>query len=156
MATSFFSFAQKVESNAYSIMLKGLLSHSVNEISAKQAFERKDSVLFIDAREKKEFKVSHIEHSIWVGYDYLNLKPLKKVEKDTEIIVYCSVGYRSEKVAEKLKEKGFTNVSNLYGGIFEWKNNEFPIVDDNKSATDKVHAFNKVWGIWLNKGEKVY
>ncbi len=156
MANSLFSFSQKVESNAYAIMLKGLLSHTVPERSATEAFAKKESAIFIDAREKKEYKVSHIKNSIWVGYDYLNLKPMKKLAKDTEIIVYCSVGYRSEKVAEKLKEKGFTNVSNLYGGIFEWKNNDFPIVNDNQDTTEKVHAYNKVWGIWLNKGEKVY
>ena len=148
--------AQMVGSKSYAIMLKGLLSHTVNEISADQASSRKDSAVFIDSREKKEYEVSHIADAIWVGYDNLNLKKLKKLDKDAEIIVYCSVGYRSEKVAEKLKAKGFKNVSNMYGGIFEWKNKEMPLVNSENQPTDSVHAYNKIWGIWVNKGVKVY
>jgi len=33
--------------------------------------------------------------------------------------VYCSLGIRSEVIAKKLKKAGYTNVFNLYGGIFE-------------------------------------
>ena len=38
------------------------------------------------------------------------------------IIVYCSIGVRSEDIGEKLKELGYTKILNLYGGIFDWKN----------------------------------
>lgn len=136
-------------------MLKGLLSHTVNEVSVSD-IEEQDSILFVDSRERKEFKISHIKDAVWVGYDQLNLAPLKKIDKNKKIIVYCSVGYRSEKVAEKLLKKGFTDVSNLYGGIFEWKNQGKPVYNKEEELTEEVHAFNKVWGIWLNKGKKIY
>jgi hypothetical protein len=42
------------------------------------------------------------------------------------------------------------------GGLFEWKNLGYPIVDNNGKEINQVHAYNKVWGIWLNKGDKVY
>ena len=48
------------------------------------------------------------------------------------------------------------NAKNLYGGIFEWKNQDGTVVDDEGSITDSVHAFDRAWGIWLNKGKKVY
>ncbi|HAQ70344.1 MAG TPA: rhodanese-like domain-containing protein, partial [Flavobacteriales bacterium] len=92
----------------------------------------------------------------FIGYDSLNFKAIESLQKDEEIIVYCSVGYRSEIVCEKLSELGFTNVSNLYGGLFEWVNQSKPIVDGEGNITNRVHAFDKTWGIWLNKGEKVY
>lgn len=148
--------AQKVESTAYNILLKGLLSHSVHEIDVSQADSLHESALFLDSREAEEYQVSHIENSVFVGYDSLDLSPLKKVDKNEEIVVYCAVGYRSEKVAEKLVEMGYTNVHNLYGGIFEWKNQQKEIVNKHGTPTDRIHVYKKVWGVWVKEGEKVY
>ena len=44
----------------------------------------------------------------------------------------------------------------MYGGIFEWVNEGFPVVNNQEKQTDNVHAYNKSWGIWLKKGVKVY
>ena len=84
------------------------------------------------------------------------MKPLKGVDKETTIVVYCSVGYRSEKVGERLKKAGFKKVLNLYGGIFDWVNKGFPVYDNSGNQTKKVHAYDKSWGKWLTKGEKIY
>jgi rhodanese-related sulfurtransferase len=116
-----------------------------------------DAIL-LDAREQEEFEVSHLENAIQVGYDHFRLKEtLKKLpeDKNTKIVVYCSLGIRSETVAYKLIQEGYTNVYNLYGGIFEWKNANFQVVDTLGNTTEKVHTFNKDWGKWLKKGEKV-
>lgn len=152
----FQSQGQKVESSSYSLMLSTLLSHSVPEVSAQEVDVKMEEIIFIDSREKAEYEVSHIKDAIWVGYDSLDFTNVECLAKDSKLVVYCSVGYRSEKVAEKLKAKGFTNVSNLYGGIFEWKNQGNQVVDKKNQPTDSVHAYNKMWGIWLNKGVKVY
>lgn len=155
--TSLFSCTGKsqVESKSYSLLLKTLLSHTVQEISAEELHQLKDSVILIDAREPAEYKVSHIKDAIAVGYDNADTTLLDQLPKDKKIVVYCSVGYRSEKIAERLQSKGFKDVSNLYGGIFEWKNVGYEVVNDS-GKTENVHAFNKKWGIWLNKGNKVY
>lgn len=146
--------AQKVESTAYGLMLKGLLSHSVETLSVQEV-PAIPSAIFLDAREKKEFEVSHLKGAKHLGYDNADWSVVDGINQKDTIIVYCSVGYRSEKMAEALKRKGFTNVYNLYGGIFEWKNQGYPVYQ-KQSTTEKVHAYNRVWGIWLNKGEKVY
>jgi sulfur-carrier protein adenylyltransferase/sulfurtransferase len=41
-------------------------------------------------------------------------------QKDREIVVHCKSGARSQKAALALKQAGFTNVSNLTGGITAW------------------------------------
>ena len=51
---------------------------------------------------------------------------------------------------------GYKNVQNLYGGIFEWKNNDGKVYNQQEKETDSVHAFSKHWGKLLLKGEKVY
>jgi rhodanese-related sulfurtransferase len=58
-------------------------------------------------------------------------------------VVYCSLGIRSKTVAHKLIQGGYTNVFNLYGGIFEWKNNAFKRMDTLGNDTEKIHIFRK-------------
>lgn len=152
---SFLTSTAQVESSAYNLTLKALLSHSTPEVSVAQVKALKD-FLILDAREINEYEVSHIKNSVYVGYDKFTFEPLKDVSRNQKIVVYCSVGYRSEKIAEKLLQAGFTDVSNLYGGIFEWVNQGNEVVDNKGAKTDKVHAYSSTWGIWLNKGTKVY
>ncbi len=144
-----------VESKSYDLMLSTLLKHSGKEVGVAEIATDTTSI-FLDSREKKEYDVSHIKNAIWVGYEDFNLSRVENIEKDSKIIVYCSVGYRSEKITEKLTAAGYTNVSNLYGGVFEWLNEEKPVVDTVGNTTNLVHAYSKTWGIWLNAGEKVY
>lgn len=147
--------AQEVENHSFRLLLKTLLKHDVPEVGAVLA-HKDSSAIFLDAREGREFAVSRIKGADWVGYDDFDLKRLKSIPKDQPIIVYCSVGYRSEKVTEKLEAAGYKNVQNLVGGIFEWKNRGFTVVDSLGKKTERVHAFNKVWGRWLKNGIKVY
>lgn len=145
----------QVESDAYGVMLRTLLNHNVPETRIRDAARDSASILFLDAREASEFQVSHLRHAIHVGYDHFDANLWKGLPRNRRMVVYCSVGYRSEKVTEKLKNAGFTNVSNLYGGIFEWVNQGYPVYREGKQVV-KVHAYDRVWGVWLRKGEKVY
>lgn len=151
----FFSTHSQVQSNAYDLMLSALLSHDVKEVQVAQVKQMKE-VLLLDAREMNEYQVSHIKGARQVGYDKFEVTQLNNIPKSKSIVVYCSVGYRSENVAEKLVKAGFTNVSNLYGGIFEWVNQGNEVVDMSEKKTDRVHAYSSTWGVWLNKGTKVY
>ena len=141
-------------SKAYDVMLHAMYSNTVPFVLADTLQPNK--YILLDTRERREYEVSHIANARWVGYDKFNYRSVTELPKDTAIVVYCSVGYRSEKIGEKLKELGFTNVKNLYGGIFQWVNEAKPVVDMDGAATDEVHAYSKAWGIWLNKGKKVY
>lgn len=151
------SYAQgKVQSLAYETMLSTLLSHSVNEMSVSELAQKTDKVQILDAREKREYEVSHLKQARWVGYDDFTLNRVKDLDKSKPVVVYCSVGYRSEKISEQLIKAGFKEVYNLYGGIFEWVNQGQPVYKNETQKTDEVHAYDNVWGIWVNKGNKVY
>ena len=147
----------QVQSNAYRLMLRKLLSHTVPEMQVQQLAADTSGALLLDAREPKEFAVSHLVNALHVGYDNFKLSAVPdSIAKDRPIVVYCSVGYRSEKVAEQLRAAGYTQVSNLYGGIFEWVNQGHPVVDAQDALTQRVHAYSRTWGVWLKKGKKVY
>ena len=142
-------------SDAYYKMVNGLLSHSVPEITVDSLKKMDSSVILLDARETNEFKVSSIKGAKYVGYDNFSMSSVNNIPKDVKIVVYCSVGYRSEKITEKLIKAGYHNVSNLYGGIFDWVNKGNTVYCNN-TETQRIHAYNRVWGQWLKKGEKVY
>lgn len=110
-------------------------------------------LVILDARELEEYNVSHIKNARFVGYDHFKMDAIKDVDKNDKIYVYCSIGYRSEKIGEKLQKAGYQNVHNLYGGIFAWGNASYPMVDKDGNSTTAVHGYNKKWAKWLNKSK---
>jgi rhodanese-related sulfurtransferase len=128
---------------------------SVEELRMNQL---NDTVVILDAREPQEYKVSHIPTAKNVGFKHFSSKEkqLQELSKNTPIAVYCSVGIRSEQIGEKLKKAGFTHVKNLYGGIFEWKNKNYPVIDSTGTKTENVHTFSKIWSKYLHAGNPVY
>lgn len=131
-----------------------------NTVSYIYTNELKSSknLTLLDTRKKEEYKVSKIEDAIWVGHKKFQIDALtKKIpNKNTPIVVYCSIGVRSEDIGEKLLKAGYSNVRNLYGGIFQWKNNGNPVFDNQNIKTEKVHAYSKHWGKLLTNAEKIY
>lgn len=143
----------------YDEHLKGLYKNSVELITVEDLsnqIKKNAGIVVLDTREISEYRVSHIEGARNIGYNNFSIESLQDIPKGAEIIVYCSLGVRSEQIGEKLKEAGYENVKNLYGGIFEWKYQDQIVVDKKGNPTDKVHTYDENWGQWLLKGEKVY
>ncbi|RZL16823.1 MAG: rhodanese-like domain-containing protein [Hymenobacter sp.] len=136
-------------------MLRGLLHQSVPFVSVAQ-LQHQPAPVLLDTREASEFAVSHLRDARLVGYDTFSLAAVRNLPKDTAIVVYCSVGVRSEKIGARLSQAGFTNVRNLYGGLFEWVNEGQPVYTEANQLTTRVHAYAPSWGIWLQRGDKVY
>ncbi|MBQ0768957.1 MAG: rhodanese-like domain-containing protein [Bizionia sp.] len=139
-------------------LLKKHNTHSVPYISAQELAMPATKAIIIDAREIEEFEVSHLKNAIYVGHTNFNIEDLQQkiVNKNQAIVVYCSLGIRSEKIGEKLKKAGYRNVRNLYGGIFEWKNNNFEVYNIFNKQTDSIHAYSESWSGYLKNGIKVY
>lgn len=135
-------------------LLKEQTKNNVPYISVQELAMPKAGVILLDARAPKEYKVSRIKEAICVGFDNFKLEStLAKIpNKNQEIIVYCSLGIRSDIIAGKLIKAGYTNVKNLYGGIFEWKNNDFKVYNSKQVETDSIHTYSKKWSKWLTKG----
>lgn len=138
--------------------LSAILEFDVDTMLVEELRSRMDSneVVVLDAREKKEYEVSKIPGAHHIGYNNFKKSNVKDFPRDTMIVVYCSIGYRSEIVARKMEKMGFENVHNLYGGIFEWKNNGNEVEGEDGEATEKVHTYDQFWAPLLEKGEAVY
>ena len=117
-----------------------------------------DSTLILDAREPQEYAVSKIPGAVYVGFNEFDISTVRNLvaDKKRKIIVYCSLGVRSERIGHKIKKAGYNNVFNLWGGIFEWKNEGKQVVDANNRVTENVHAYSKKWSAYLKKGIKIY
>lgn len=152
----FFSLMVSAQSSIPQV-LKNLNKQSVPYIKIEE-LKNKNKLIFLDAREPKEFNLSHIKNAIPIGFDHFKIQNVTSAVKDKNatIVVYCSVGVRSERIGEKLLKSGYKNVYNLYGGIFEYKNTGGKVVNKQNIETDSVHAFNKEWSVYLTKGIKVY
>ncbi len=152
---AFNAFCQDKQSDidkALKIHLKG----TVKTIQVHELARNYSSYVVLDAREKKEYNVSHLKNAHLIGYSQPDFKFVNKLPKNTPIVVYCSIGVRSEKMGEKLQKMGFSNVQNLYGSIFEWINSGHEVYNNKNKATSKIHAFDTIWGQCLKKGQKVY
>lgn len=70
--------------------------------------------LIIDVREPQEYANSHVQGAINLPPSKLtgDLEELSDVPKDTEIILYCRTGSRSNVAMHILKTKGYTKLVN--------------------------------------------
>ena len=70
--------------------------------------------LIVDVREPEEYASGHVEGAINVPPSKLmgDLTELNDIPKDTEIILYCRTGSRSNVAMRILQTKGYTNLIN--------------------------------------------
>jgi rhodanese-related sulfurtransferase len=144
--------------DSYDSLLNTLYEHNVPVLKADSLKEARQqhNLLLLDTRTTEEYRVSRIEGARHISYDEFSVDQLQDVPKDQPIVLYCTVGYRSERVGEKLQEAGYHDVSNLYGGILSWKNAGYEVVNPRGQPTDSVHTYSRLWSVWLRNGKKVY
>lgn len=88
-----------------------------------------DDVVFLDARDKKDFVEKHAAGAKNVDSKNLdNLQDILPEDKETPIYTYCYSGNRSAVVAQKLIDLGYKNVYNALDGTKEY-NYKFEIAE---------------------------
>lgn len=145
------SDSPKCENFFFDQMVKTSLDFTVPVIDVSHLHDYREEYTVLDARELSEYQVSHIKGAIHIGYDELNKEQLKKLDKNKPVAIYCSIGYRSEKVGEKLQKMGFKDVRNVYGSIFEWTNRGYELVNPQGRTVTTIHGYSRSWGIWIKK-----
>ena len=105
------------------------------ELSARQASDRMAATdaasrfLLLDCRTADEYAVAHIDGSRLIPMQELPAR-LAELEswRDKPIVVHCHHGMRSLKVAQWLREQGFSFVQSMTGGIDAWSTEIDPAV----------------------------
>lgn len=101
----------------------------LNPDDFQAALQREKTVQLIDVRTPDEFKSGHLEGAININFhDKDFAEQLATLDKNDPVMVYCAVGGRSGKAAVTLQQLGFTNVTDMAGGINAWKAKNKPVV----------------------------
>ncbi|MEZ4784092.1 MAG: rhodanese-like domain-containing protein [Candidatus Kapaibacterium sp.] len=111
--------------------------------------------LILDARQPGEYAVSHLWDAHQIDPDATTFPDLDTLDRDQPIVAYCSVGYRSSQLAERLEKAGFTNVVNLQGSIFRWANEGKPVYREDQQV-EEVHPYDRLWGTLLDAKLRQY
>ncbi len=140
----------------FKLLLDSIYDRNVPQVSVEEFIEMNKSDLFVlDIREEEEYKVSHLKNARHVGYFWFDMRKIYDIPKDAQLVLYCSIGNRSEKIAQKLMNAGYRNVNILYGGIFEWVNSGQPVYKLNGAQTSEIHTYTKKLARWVEKGTRV-
>ena len=102
---------------------------NANEL--KEKLDAKENFQFIDCRELAEWDEAHIAGASLLPLSEFETKYEKVLtDKNAEIIIQCRSGARSMKACMFLLSKGYSNLTNLEGGIMSWMQNGYPVITE--------------------------
>lgn len=101
----------------------------VLDVAKYEKIMAQPDVQLVDVRTPEEFSEGHLENAINIDVtaDDFDAK-VASLDKEKPVMVYCKSGGRSAKASAKLKELGFKTITDLEGGITNWKSENKPIV----------------------------
>ena len=113
----------------------------VAEMDSRQAMEllQNEKLIFIDVRQPNEQEVSMLPGA--VPYTEF-LKNPEKYNAYTKV-GYCTIGYRSSRFTQIMKQKGIT-MYNLHGGLLGWIHDGGKIYDKNGQSF-RIHVYGSPW-----------
>ena len=86
--------------------------------------------LLIDVRTPDEYKSGHIENSLLIDFKTDDFKDkISKLDRSKKILLICRSGKRSGLAKSLMEDIGFTEVYNMIGGIIEWTQKGYTLVD---------------------------
>jgi rhodanese-related sulfurtransferase len=112
--------------------------------------EGSDSLFLVDVRSREEFDVSHLRSAV-------NLQSAKEIAEAvkernaSKTILYCSVGFRSARMAHILYGLRVAELMNLEGSIFRWANEDRQIYR-GEVPVKAVHPYGRLWAGLLKRG----
>lgn len=116
---------------------------------------RPPTPLLLDARTPEEYAVSQLPGAIFVPDEEAAAELIARAPRDRPVVVYCSVGWRSSELAERLRARPEladrqAPIWNLEGSIFRWANEGRTVVQDGVPVRG-VHPFDPEWGRLLRR-----
>jgi sodium/bile acid cotransporter 7 len=124
----------------------------VADIDVREAMQlaAEGRTVFVDVRKGKEQRVSMLPGAI--GKREFLKNPEKF--KDRTLIGYCTISYRSGKLAQKLKSRGITML-NLRGGILAWVHDGGKVYYA-QGETRRIHVYGPKWNLGPKDYEAVW
>jgi rhodanese-related sulfurtransferase len=99
-------------------------------VTPREAFSlvgQRSDLYVLDVRTFGENQQARLKDSRLIPIDQF-VKRLAEVPKNRPVLVYCAVGSRSAQVVNYLARKGYSEIYNLYGGIYSWEQSGYPVL----------------------------
>lgn len=112
---------------------KGNFIDGIIHFSPREALQEcENGAIIVDLRRDYEirYKAFNVPNILIVKSDYLH-ENYEELPKDKDLIFADNAGLRSREMVAFLKDKGFINIANLAGGMFEWDNDKMPLLINN-------------------------
>jgi rhodanese-related sulfurtransferase len=86
-------------------------------------------LIVLDIRTPEEFAEGHLEGARMIDfYEPTFLADVGEIDRDAPIFIYCRSDNRSGQAVTAMVDMGFTNVTELDGGIVAWQAAGLPVV----------------------------
>ncbi len=96
--------------------------------AVREALESGEDVTILDVREPEEWEAGHIKGAKHLPRGLLELKAADELpDTNARIVTHCASGGRGTLAARTLREMGYTNVTNMEGGIKAWREKGYEI-----------------------------
>ncbi|MDP3088361.1 MAG: rhodanese-like domain-containing protein [Methylotenera sp.] len=105
------------------LFLVGCMPSDIPSVSPKEVVTMLSdkNTIIVDVREDIEWKQQHITGAIHIPLAQVASRLSELAQyKNSNVVVQCRSGKRSEKATSTLQDAGFTKVYNLTGGIIAW------------------------------------
>ena len=101
----------------------------VVDIATYEKQLKQPEVQLIDVRTPEEFSQGHLENAKNINIMAEDFDAqVASLDKSKPVMVYCKSGGRSARASERLKELGFTTITDLEGGNTNWNSENKPTV----------------------------
>ncbi len=101
----------------------------INSKDLKRKIDQQENFKLVNAMKKGKFKAAHISGSLNINNETDMLSQLKV---DDEIIVYCSDQGCNDSIIlyHMLESAGYNNITRFSGGLLEWFNAGFSLIEN--------------------------
>jgi len=110
-----------------------MTNHNIKTINVHELKHQLDvntNLCLIDVREQEEWDMLHIPNACHIPKDSLPSCIESKVpNKNYPIYLHCKAGVRSLYAAQCLVDMGYQEVYSVDGGITEWSQSGYPVVN---------------------------
>lgn len=86
---------------------------------AQRLAQEGQTLLLLDVREPWEYQTCHLDNALLMPMNEVPSRQ-QELDPDTPVVCICHHGSRSMAVAAFLERQGFTDVTNLDGGMHAW------------------------------------
>jgi hydroxyacylglutathione hydrolase len=98
----------------------------VPQVEVTDLVSRAGNATIVDVRGRSEWESGHLPGAVHIPLGELGDR-LDELPKDAPLVMQCKSGSRSSIASSLLQAHGFSNVTNLHGGITAWRRAGLPV-----------------------------